>query len=300
MDLESAAEHIRGVLDGSAPEVQRRLLQELLDSVPAHAGPSIEAAEDYLKIFRHLLFSAFFPHVGNPTPPRNNGIVPRTMARGWVFAQVQEEMIQDSWIHRACLPQTQSCARQVLVNWAWCDYPLRLPPRVLAQFGVAFSTISSPCVKLRGWDFSPPSPCADLARDYFAAFHLNWADDKKRCARQLIRLGAQDTETVIGADGVELDPPSSSGAVVPPVPPELHDHRPRLRMLDRAVLLNLDHRQMDEDEDPETIPNATTPKRNREETDVPIGSEDPMERQGDSKRMHVDSQVAVANQFFRA
>ena len=69
MDLESKAEHIRGVLGNSAPAVQRRLLQELLDSVPAHAGPSIEVSEDYVKIFRHLLFSAFFPHVGNPTNP---------------------------------------------------------------------------------------------------------------------------------------------------------------------------------------------------------------------------------------
>ena len=153
-------------------------------------------------------------------------------------------------------------------------------------------------MKLQGWDFPPPSTCTDLARDYFAAFNLNWADDEKRCARQLIRLGVQDTETVIGADGVELDPPASSGAVVPPVPPELHDRRPRLWMLDRAILLNLDRRQMDEDEDPETILNATTPKRNREGIDVPIGPEDPMERQGDGKRMHVDSQVAVANQFW--
>ena len=46
MDLESAAEHIRGVLGGSAPQVQRRLLQELLDSVPAHAGPPIDVEEN--------------------------------------------------------------------------------------------------------------------------------------------------------------------------------------------------------------------------------------------------------------
>ena len=115
-----------------------------------------------------------------------------------------------------------------------------------------------------------------------------------------MKRGAQDTETVIGADGIELDPPSSSGAVVPPVPPELHARRPRLWMLDRAVILNLDHRQMDVDEDPETVPNVTTPKRTREEIDVPIGPEDSMEHQGDSKRMHVDSQVTGVNQFFES
>ena len=54
MDLESKAEHIRDVLGNSAPAEQRRLLQELLDSVPAHEGPSIEKAEDYVEIFRHL------------------------------------------------------------------------------------------------------------------------------------------------------------------------------------------------------------------------------------------------------
>ena len=80
MDLERAVERIRGVLDGPAPDVQRRLLQGLLESVPAHALPSVEVAEDYVKIFRHLLFSALFPHAGNPTPPWNNGIALRTMA----------------------------------------------------------------------------------------------------------------------------------------------------------------------------------------------------------------------------
>ena len=150
MDLESAAEHIRGALDGPAPEAQRRLLRELLDSVPAHAGPPIEVAADYLKIFRRLLFSAFDCHAGNPTSPRSNGIVIRTMAWDWVFPQVQEEVIQDDWKRRACLLQIQACARQVFVIWAWRDYPLRLPPCALAQFGFALSTISSLCVKLKG------------------------------------------------------------------------------------------------------------------------------------------------------
>ena len=143
MDLEGAIERIRGVLVGSAPDVQRRLLQRLLDSFPAHGTPSVLMAEDYVKIFRHLLFSALFPHAGNPTPPWNNSIVLRTMARGWVFSRVQEEMIQGDWIHRACLLQIQSCARRVLVIWAWRDYPLRIPPCVMAQFGLALSTISS-------------------------------------------------------------------------------------------------------------------------------------------------------------
>ena len=111
-----------------------------------------------MKIFRRLLFSAFFPHEGNPTPPWNNGIVHRTLARDWIFAQIQEEMVQDNWIHRACLPQIQDCARQALVTWAECDYPLRPAPRMLAQFGVAFSTLSSLCMRVRGWDFPPPTP----------------------------------------------------------------------------------------------------------------------------------------------
>ena len=85
MDLAGKAERIRDVLGKYAPEEQGRLLQELLDSVPVHEGPSIEKAEDYVKIFRHLLFSAFFPHEGNPTPPRNNGIVYRTLAWDWIF-----------------------------------------------------------------------------------------------------------------------------------------------------------------------------------------------------------------------
>ena len=80
MDLDGKAEHIRDVLGNYAPGEQRRLLQELLDSAPVHEGPSIENAEDYVKIFRHLLFPAFFPHEGNPTPPWNNGIASRTFA----------------------------------------------------------------------------------------------------------------------------------------------------------------------------------------------------------------------------
>ena len=43
---------------------------------------------------------------------------------------------------------------------------------------------------------------------------------------------------------------------------------------------------------PETIPSATTPKRHREEDDIPA------EPLGDTKRVHVDAQVTVADQFF--
>ena len=56
--------------------------------------------------------------------------------------------------------------------------------------------------------------------------------------------------------------------------------------------MNFAHRQTEEEPDLETIPSATTPKRNREGNDIP------MEPMGDTKRMHVDSRVTVANQFF--
>ena len=117
-------------------------------------------------------------------------------------------MVREDWKHRACLPQIQDCARQALAAWAECEYPLRISPRMLMQFGVVFSSLSSLCMRLRGWDFSPPPFCADLAKDFIAAFHLNWADDEKRMQRELINLGATDTETVIGKRGVELEPPS--------------------------------------------------------------------------------------------
>ena len=82
------------------------------------------------------------------------------------------------------------------------------------------------------------------------------------------------------------------------MPLELHDHRPRLWTLDHEIPLNFDHWQMGEHVDLETIPLATTPKRNREETNGPIGSDDSMENQGDSRRLHVDSHVTAVNQFF--
>ena len=60
MDLAGKAEHIRDVLGNYAPEEQRRLLQELFDSVPVHGRRSIANAEDHVKIFRRLLFLALF------------------------------------------------------------------------------------------------------------------------------------------------------------------------------------------------------------------------------------------------
>ena len=96
MDMDNTADRIRNMLGGSSPDMQRQLLQNLLGSVPSDipepAKPSILVAEDYLEIFRHLLFSALFPHGESPIPPRNNGIERRTMAWGWVFSQVQEQM----------------------------------------------------------------------------------------------------------------------------------------------------------------------------------------------------------------
>ena len=101
MDLESKAEHIRDMPGNHAPEDQRRILHDLLNAVPAQQEPSIANTEDYLRIFRHLLFSAVFPHVGNPQPPWNNGIVCRPLAWQWILGQFRDEMVRDDWPHRA-------------------------------------------------------------------------------------------------------------------------------------------------------------------------------------------------------
>ena len=112
------------------------------------------------------------------------------------------------------------------------------------------------------------------------------------------RLSSQDTGTVTGKDGEILDPPSKSGDIVPPVPSELLGRRPRLSMMNRATIIDLDRRNMDDDEEPDVLPNAPTPKRNREEINFPDGPDDQMEHLGDSKRMHMDSNVTIANQLF--
>ena len=69
-------------------------------------------------------------------------------------------------------------------------------------------------------------------------------------------------------------------------------------MLNRATFIDLDHRKMDDDEDPEALPNAPALKRSRGEIDSLSGPDDPMEHLGDSKRMHLDSNVTAVNQIF--
>ena len=86
MDLERVIGRIRGGLNGSAPDVRRRLLQGLLDSVPVHETPSVLVAEDYVEIFRYLSFSALFPQTGYPIPAWNCGIAHRTMEWDGVFS----------------------------------------------------------------------------------------------------------------------------------------------------------------------------------------------------------------------
>ena len=179
---------------------------------------------------------------------------------------------------------------------------MRIPPRMLAQFGLALSTISPLCVKQLGWDFPPPTPCTDLARDYYAAFNWNMLDDERRSARQWVRLDAQDAETVIGKDGEILDPPSTCGAIAPAVPSELLDHRPRLWMMNSLpTILDLDRRapgNLHDNEESDVLFNALTPKRGRGEIGSLDGHVDHPEHPGVSKRMHMDSSVAIANQFY--
>ena len=224
------------------------------------------------------------------------------MAWGWVFSQVQGQMAQDDWIHGARLLRLQSCARKVLVIWASCDSPLRISPRMLVQFGLALSTISPLCMQQLGWDFPPPAPCTDLARDYYAAFNWNMLDDARRSARQLVRFDVQDTETVIGKDGEIRDPPSTCGAIVPTVPSELLDRRPRLWMMNSlTTILDLGHRDpgnLHDNEESDVLINALTPKRGRGKIGSLDGHVDHPEHPGVSKRMHMDSPVTIVNQLY--
>ena len=80
MDLDDKAEHIRDILGSHAPDDQRRILHDLLAAVPMRSTPSVVSEEDYVRIFRNLLFSALFPHVGVPQPPWNLGITTRPLA----------------------------------------------------------------------------------------------------------------------------------------------------------------------------------------------------------------------------
>ena len=276
MDLKGKAEHIRDMLGSHPPSEQRKILQDLLEAVPAPYIPSIDYTPDYLRVFRHLLFCALFPHEGNPRPPWNIGIDTRTKAWHWILAQLREEMSSDEWQHRACLPQIQTLARQALITWAECEYPLRISPRMLMQFGILLSSVSSLCMGLRGWDFFPPPNCTDLAKDYISAFYLNWEDDQRRMQRELVNLGATDSEQILGKQGEELARPSATGAIMPPLPSELREHHPHLWA-----------RSFEEETDHATIPSVTTPKRTRD------ARTPPPEFTGDNKRAHVTTFPAL-------
>ena len=119
-----------------------------------------------------------------------------------------------------------------------------------------------------------------------------------RCALQWARLCIQDTETVTGMDGEILDPPSTFDGYRNGLSSELLERRPRLWMMNRATVVDLDHRKMDDEEEPDALPNTRTPKRNSEETNFPYGPNDQIAHLGGSKRMHMDSNVTVVDQCF--
>ena len=173
---------------------------------------------DYLRIPRHLLRSAFFPHCGCPRPPWNDGILSRAHARKWICPEINGPIASDSWIHRSRLPRIQSTLRCVILEWAWCDYPLYLPPRLIAQFASAVAAISNFCMSLKGWDLLPPTPRADQVTKYYDAVHWNQDDDRRRAARQGIKFDTDETELVYGKGGIPLDFPSGMGVRVPSVP----------------------------------------------------------------------------------
>ena len=286
MDLDDKAEHIRDILGSHAPDDQRRILHDLLAAVPLRSTPSVVSEEDYVRIFRNLLFSALFPHVGVPQPPWNLGITTRPLAWLWILRQMSDDILRDDWPRRACLPKLQECLQHALGTWAACEYPVHLSPRMLIQFNSLYSSISALCMRIQGWDFTPPPGCTDLAKDYIEAFYLNWHDDERRMRRELVDLKAADDSVVFGKDGIELPPPSLTGAVVPSVPTELHAHRPRM-----WCCSDIAQSSRDTEQEPETIPSATTPKRHREECPV-------SERMSDvSKRPHVESHVVIEHHY---
>ena len=90
--------------------------------------------------------------------PWNNGILPRALSREWIFSHINGPVASDSWTHRSRTPRIHSSFRGIILEWAWRDYPLYLPPRLIAQFAPAFSAISHLCVSLNGWDLLPPIP----------------------------------------------------------------------------------------------------------------------------------------------
>ena len=274
------------MLGSYAPEEQRRILQDILDGVPSSSAPSLTNEADYVRIFRHLLFSAIFPHVGNPQPPWNLGCTTRPQAWQWIRGQLIHAIVRDDWPLRACLPQLRECVQHALVTWAECEYPVHLTPRVIIDFGALFSSLSSLCMRLNGWDFEEPPHCTALAKDYIAAFYLNWNDDEKRARREYLNFGAKDTDTVVGSNGEVIDPPSLTGAIVPPVPVELHEHRPRMWHSPGTAPTSMDLEQ-----EPETFPLAPTPKRNRDESSDHMGST------AVPKRVHVEPQVVIEHHY---
>ena len=141
MDLDGKTERIRDMLGSHAPDDQRRILHDLLASVPVRPPPSIVNEADYVRTFRTLLLAACFPHVGPPQPPWNHGITTRPLAWQWILQQMQDAIIRVDWPLRACLPQLQECARHVLAIWAECEYPVHLSPRMLIQFNALYSSI---------------------------------------------------------------------------------------------------------------------------------------------------------------
>ena len=84
MDAGNTARQILGLLEGSSPEVTEELLKSVMDLIQSEPKgapiPSLSVGGDYLRIFRHLFRSVFFPHCGSPTPPRNDGISSRARA----------------------------------------------------------------------------------------------------------------------------------------------------------------------------------------------------------------------------
>ena len=170
MDAGDTMQRILGLLVGSPNNEKRQLLKNAMEVIQSESNvastPSLSVAEDYLRISRHLLRPALFPHCGRPLPPWNNGAPPRELAWEWIFSQINGPASSDSWIHRSYLPRIQPCLRHVISECAWCDYPLYLPPRLIAQFASAFTTISTLCVQLQNWGLVPPTPRADLVVEY--------------------------------------------------------------------------------------------------------------------------------------
>ena len=155
-------------------------------------------------------------------------------------------MASDSWIRRAWLLRIQSWSRDVILEWAWRDYPLYLLPRFIAQSAPAVTAIPTLCVTLNSRGLLPPTPCADQVINYSNAAHWYRDGDRLRAARQWVKFEANETELAYRRDGTPLDFPSGTGAQVPSVP----------------VLFTRDHVSRDKGvSDP--LPTVPTPLRDR-------------------------------------